>query len=237
MLDLDLKDGKSNVKSLARGSAASNDLCASALIHELQERLITIALVSGYCMAEEKNTDPTLFRRRIAQIAEAAAEMQRILTAVKHLRDDSPPERSVIDITSLAARIVRALVDQNPTFANALVRVESNMRVHANPEEIELLLTNLISNALKFSANQLRPEVRITSETFAGRTFVKVSDNGVGVAPEDAVRMFTLFARCHPGFAGSGVGLAIARRIVERHKGEISAAGEPGAGCTVSFGL
>jgi signal transduction histidine kinase len=110
-------------------------------------------------------------------------------------------------------------------------------QVMGDREEIEIVLDNLIGNAFKFSALRQTPEVRVTASAEFGRTVVHVSDNGVGIAPEDATRIFGPFARCHSGFDGSGVGLAVARRIVERHGGRIWAAGEPGLGATVSFCL
>jgi signal transduction histidine kinase len=67
---------------------------------------------------------------------------------------------------------------------------------------------------------------------------VQVRDNGIGFASEDAVRIFQLFTRCcPPEFDGSGVGLALAKRIIERHGGLIWARGAPGAGATLSFYL
>lgn len=161
--------------------------------------------------------------------------MQRIINAVKRLEDSSPPERMPIDLSQLAARALQRKVEQTPGFERAEVRIQSNICIMADLGEVEMLLDNLIGNALKFSSNRDVPEVRVTATTEMDRVVVHVSDNGVGIAPEDTKRIFELFTRCHSGFSGSGVGLFIARRIVERHEGCIWAAGELGLGTTISF--
>jgi signal transduction histidine kinase len=118
------------------------------------------------------------------------------------------------------------------------VTIESGIELDGDPPEVELLLDNLIENALKFSAGQSQPRVQLTATQEQGRTLVHVSDNGAGFAPGDAVRIFQLFThRCAPEFEGTGVGLAIAKRVVERHGGLIWAEGVPGQGATFSFYL
>lgn len=179
--------------------------------------------------------DPSWLDERLARMYRAAVELQRIIDAVKRLEEDSAPELIPIDLSALSARVVQGHLERTPGFGRAKIRIQSNIQVVGDMEEIEIVLDNLIGNALKFSALREVPELRVTATTELRRIVVHVSDNGVGIAPEDATRIFQPFMRCHSGFDGSGVGLAICRRIVERHGGRIWATGEPGLGTTASF--
>lgn len=104
---------------------------------------------------------------------------------------------------------------------------------------VRQVLTNLVGNALKFSSRKERRRLEIGARTEGGRTFWFVSDDGIGFEPAQAEKLFRLFERLHDAasFEGTGVGLAIVRRIVERHGGIVRAEGAPGAGATFSFTL
>jgi signal transduction histidine kinase len=209
----------------------------AALVHEVQNRVASIAMLSHALANDSRRKDPIYFGECLRRIQRAASEMQRIISAVRRLENDAPPNCSPIDLAALATGAVQAHLEQVPKFRRAKVRIQSNIRVIGDLEEFGILMENLIGNALKFSAARSIPEVRVTATTEAERTIVHVSDNGVGIAPEDATRIFEPFTQCHSGFEGSGIGLAVARRVVERHGGRIWAAGEPGLGTTISFSI
>lgn len=109
----------------------------------------------------------------------------------------------------------------------------------ADPTEIRHVWTNLISNALKFSATREQPRVHIRGHVEGRQTVYAVQDNGVGFDTRYADKLFTPFKRLHSSanFPGTGVGLAIAHRIVGRHGGRIWADSSPGAGATFQFAL
>ena len=96
-----------------------------------------------------------------------------------------------------------------------------------------------MSNAWKFCSESAAPRIVFKKEIAEGRTWFVIRDNGVGFDMADAGRMFQPFSRLHgrDEFKGSGVGLAIAERIVRKHGGEIRAEGEPGGGATFRFTL
>lgn len=99
------------------------------------------------------------------------------------------------------------------------------------------LLQNLIGNALKFRQPDVAPQVRIEARRLEGAWEICVRDNGIGIAPEHFDRIFTIFQRLHPKerYPGSGIGLAIAKKIVERHGGRIWVESTPGRGATFCF--
>jgi len=99
------------------------------------------------------------------------------------------------------------------------------------------LFQNLIGNALKFCRDT--PEVTISAERQGDAWLVRVRDNGIGIAPEYAERIFQMFQRLHTRteYEGTGIGLPVCKRIVERHGGQIWAESELGQGATFLFTL
>ena len=110
--------------------------------------------------------------------------------------------------------------------------------VYADAARIREVFKNLVENGIKFTPPERRPQIGIDAETQNGRALCRVRDNGVGIEPRYHDRVFGLFDRLDPGVPGTGVGLALVKRIVETQGGRIWAesAGE-GHGSTFWFTL
>ncbi len=104
---------------------------------------------------------------------------------------------------------------------------------------ISRVLTNLIFNAVKYSAKKEHPVIRIKSEEGQGEVVYSICDNGVGFNMKFADKLFGVFQRLHSSedFAGTGVGLAIVQRIIHKHGGRVWAIGEENHGATFYFSL
>jgi light-regulated signal transduction histidine kinase (bacteriophytochrome) len=112
-------------------------------------------------------------------------------------------------------------------------------QVSADELQLGQLFQNLVGNAIKFHGAD-PPRVHISAEDRSGEWVFSVSDNGIGFDPEQTERAFSIFQRLHTGdrqYEGSGIGLALCRRIVERHGGRIWAESEPGEGSVFHFAL
>lgn len=121
--------------------------------------------------------------------------------------------------------------------SQAQITVESMPVIVADATQLVQLFQNLLSNAIKFSHNQ--PEIRISAQsTDTGYTF-QVQDNGIGIDPDYRDRIFLIFQRLHPRseYPGTGIGLALCKKIVERHQGRIWVESEPGVGTVFHFTL
>ena len=123
--------------------------------------------------------------------------------------------------------------------SGAQVSVGALPVVPGNAGQLRQVFLNLIGNALKFTPPGRRPQVNISAVDSAPRTAdappcceIAVSDNGIGFEPAQAAAIFAPFRRLHgrEQFEGTGIGLAIVRRVVERHGGEVLAEGRPGQG-------
>jgi signal transduction histidine kinase len=109
--------------------------------------------------------------------------------------------------------------------------------VRGNRLQFCQLMQNLIGNALKYRGPE-RPTVRVSSERRDGQLVVTVQDNGIGIGPEFQERIFGLFKRAHGrDYPGAGVGLALCKKIVERHGGRIWVDSAPGHGSRFQFTL
>jgi signal transduction histidine kinase len=106
--------------------------------------------------------------------------------------------------------------------------------VEGDPLQLRQLMQNLIGNALKYHQPATSPEVKVYTKQTPGQVQVFVEDKGIGFDQEDAERIFQPFLRLvgRSQYEGSGMGLAICRRIVERHGGNIVAFSKPGQGTT-----
>jgi light-regulated signal transduction histidine kinase (bacteriophytochrome) len=105
-------------------------------------------------------------------------------------------------------------------------------------EQLALVFQNLVGNALKYRSNE-RPSIHIAADRHNEEYIFSVRDNGIGIAREDADKVFEVFHRLHTRseYEGSGVGLAICRKILERHGGQIWVESTKGAGATFFFRL
>jgi chemotaxis family two-component system sensor kinase Cph1 len=99
------------------------------------------------------------------------------------------------------------------------------------------LLQNLIGNGIKFHKKNARPEIHVSALRTDGGWAFSVRDNGIGIAPEYFERIFKIFQRLHTSqeYADTGIGLAVCKKIVERHGGEIWVKSELGQGSTFYF--
>ena len=111
-------------------------------------------------------------------------------------------------------------------------------RVAGDESQLQQVFQNLLSNAIEYSGDE-SPAIRVTADRTGEMWTISVQDNGIGIDPDDQDRIFEVFQRLHSReeHPGTGIGLALCRRIVERHGGEIRVDSEPGEGTTFSFTL
>ncbi|ABC23403.1 sensor histidine kinase [Rhodospirillum rubrum] len=209
--------------------------------HDLQEPLRSIA---GFIQLIERrlgpDIDPEVAEFFSFVVGGAGRMRDQIEGLLEYSRlDRAQLERTVVVLDEVVAEVIAELEPQIAA-AGACVRVEVLPVVSADRGQLRLLFTHLLDNALKFRNPDRPPELRISAlRDVDGCWRISVGDNGIGIAEAYHAQVFDLFRRLHSAgtYAGTGLGLAVCRRIVERHGGDIRLRSVPGRGTTVSFTL
>jgi signal transduction histidine kinase len=221
--------------------SANEDLeqFAFAASHDLREPL---RMVSSYLKllsqryGEELDEDANLF---INFALDGSDRMQQLLD---DLLSYCRLGRGGLSLAGVDMNSVTDQVLSNLTVAireaDANVTRSQLPMVTGNRSQLVQLLQNLVSNAIKFRSEE-RPEVRITITERAGARVFCVRDNGIGMAGKDQLRIFQIFQRLHSReeYDGTGIGLTIAKKIVDQHGGELWVESSPGEGATFYFTL
>jgi PAS domain S-box-containing protein len=146
-------------------------------------------------------------------------------------------QRTSVDCAAVVERALAQLAEQGRS-ADASIDVGPLPTVDADEELLSLVFTNLLDNALRYADPELGARVAVHAEADGGLWLFRVSDEGIGLDYGDVERVFELFERVHPdAYPGSGIGLTICRRIVERHGGRIWAEPQPEGGTSFVFTL
>ena len=121
---------------------------------------------------------------------------------------------------------------------DAEITAEALPTVRGDRDQLRQVFQNLLKNAIEYSGEE-PPEIQVGAERSGDEWLVSVADEGVGIDPDDQERIFEVFQRLHSheDHAGTGIGLALVERIVERHGGDIWVESEPGEGATFYFTL
>lgn len=225
-------------QDLVRSNEALEHFAAIAS-HDLREPLRTIASYS-HLLAERyrERLDPPA-DRYLRHIEENASRMQQMVSDLLRLSRVEADGRPLQPVDS-ARVLARTLQDLAPviTARGAMVHTGTLPLVLADEGQLGQVFLNLVSNALKFTVAGA-PEVRISAQPEAEGWCFAVADNGVGIPAEMTERVFDLFQRAKGTLAveGSGIGLPLVRRIIQRHGGRIWLASTPERGTTVYFTL
>ncbi len=208
-----------------------------AVAHDLSSpagRLQGFAQALGHAVRSGDAGKVSHYAERISANAQL---MQEIIDGLLQLSraERMGLERVAVDCDALVRELLQEL-QVPPTVRIELAPLGT---VRADSAGLRQVWTNLLSNALKYSSHAPQPVVRIDAADVADERVFSVADNGIGFAPDEAPRLFDLFARLPSAqaFPGSGVGLMIVKRTIERQGGRVWADGTPGRGATFSFSL
>ncbi len=206
--------------------------------HDLQEPL---RMVSSYVQLLERNYGGQLddkAEKYIRYAVEGAHRMQSLIGGL--LEYSRAGVEAHLDSVGLDAALDLALPNLKSVIDESqakVIRMPLGEAV-ADTNQIAQVLQNLIGNAIKFRRPDAPPEIRISSEPRDREILVSVADNGIGIEPQYADRIFVIFQRLHlrNEYPGTGIGLSICRKVVERHGGRIWVESSD-AGATFRFTL
>ncbi len=236
----DITERKSVEEALAR---SNHDLEQFAYVasHDLREPL---RMVSAYVGLLDRRYGPQLdadARQFITFAKDGAERLDRLILDLleysRLTRGDKP-----FATLDLAGPMQTALHNLRLAIGEAGATIdigEPLPRVAGDPGLLARLFQNLIGNALKYRAADRPPHVTVAAVREGGQWRISVADNGIGIEPAYYERVFQLFQRLHGrgAYPGTGIGLAVCKRIVERHHGHIWVESQPDQGCTFHFTL
>ena len=207
--------------------------------HDLQEPL---RMVSGYTQLLAKryrghlDSDADEF---ISYAVSGASRMQDLIQALLEFSSVGSRKTSLApvdcnEVVQVVLTALRASIQQS----SAVISHDRLPRVLGDELQLVQLFQNLISNGIKYQ-NGGPPNIHISCKPDGERWVFSVRDNGIGIDPRYAERIFMIFQRLHTQqeYSGTGIGLALCKKIVERHGGKIWVKSEPGKGCEFSFTL
>ncbi|MEL7436295.1 MAG: ATP-binding protein, partial [Chloroflexota bacterium] len=217
---------------------------AYAASHDLQEPLRKIQTFGS--RLESKYGDKLEGRglEYLTRMQSAAGRMQALiqdLLSLSRVTTQAQPLEK-IDLNDVIDEVL-VDIEVQVSKANAEICVSELPIIEADKTQMRQLFQNLITNAIKFAREDIPPSVVIESQLHTSTAIleveISVSDNGIGFEPRYAERIFSVFQRLHGRgeYEGTGVGLALCRKIVERHNGTIIAHGKPNEGATFMITL
>ncbi len=201
--------------------------------------------VSAYLQIIDEDAGELLDEANHAHLqtaGEAARQMGRLMDGLMELSRIGRVELhcAAVALTDTVAEVQQMLAPELATRAVRWQIAPDLPRVWGDAALLRQALAQVVGNALKFSTQPEPVLIEITWQpASAGQCVLSVRDEGVGFRPEQAAKLFRAFTRLHRAaeFPGLGMGLALERKIVERHGGRIRATARPGAGCCVSLSL
>lgn len=211
---------------------ANKDLAAFAYIasHDLQEPLRKISTFSSMLnKANDKIFDDK--SRELAQkINSSTQRMQNLISDILTLSTINSDAQLANVSPEDAVNNAKEDLEIKILEKKAIITCQPLPMVQGNLPFLSQLFFNLINNAIKFCSTQ--PVINITGEQKDDKVFINVSDNGIGIDKDNIENIFIAFKRLHSHmqFEGSGIGLAISKKIIDLHKGKISVESEPGKG-------
>jgi PAS domain S-box-containing protein len=208
--------------------------------HDLKSPLITIRGFLGFILEDSKNGNFTRLESDIQRVSAATEKMQTLLNDLLELSRvgrlvNKPREIAFNDLVRETLELLHGRISQSGVTVSL---AENLPLIYGDYERLVEVMQNLIDNACKFMGDQPVPRIEIGQQSVEKDMPVfYVRDNGMGIAPEFHERIFGLFNKLDARSDGTGVGLALVRRIIEFHGGRIWVESEPADGTTFYFTL
>ncbi len=221
----------------AKLEQSNRDLQEFAYIasHDLQEPLRKVLAFGDRIETKYGNKLDDTGRDYLKRMRDASQRMQNLindLLTFSRVTTRAQPFAGV-DLNSILTDVISDL-EYQVDRTQGMIETNTLPIIDADMTQMHQLLQNLITNGLKFHQVDISPVVRVSAKVKGNQCLISVKDNGIGFDMQYLDRIFKPFQRLHSRqeYEGSGMGLAICRRIVERHNGEITAVSTPGKGST-----
>ncbi|HVM44999.1 MAG TPA: ATP-binding protein [Candidatus Thermoplasmatota archaeon] len=234
---------ETKVRERVRELAAKNrelEAFSFTVAHDLRAPLRAILNLTQEVLRRHGAGMPEIARQDLEAVHASSLQMAQLVEDLLQFARTAQGgvKRELFDMSVLARAILAEYEAREPDRKTHLI-VQDNLIVEADPALVRILLDNLIGNAWKYSARKPITTIRVGARIVGNEIAYFVEDQGVGFDPSQTSRLFAAFQRLHDSneYEGSGIGLATAYRIVQRHGGRIWAMTRPGEGATFFFTL
>lgn len=201
--------------------------------HDLQEPLRTMSTYCGLLHVDLGGDLPKRAQEDISAILDASLRMQRLISDLLEYSRSGHRELKLapVDLQEVMQRVAGDLTARVVETGGKLV-YDGLPRVYGDEMQLGRVLQNLVANGLKFQRPGSKPLVTVSGVEHSGHVIIEVKDNGIGIPQEYQGQIFQPFKRLHSmgKYEGSGIGLSVCRKIVERHGGSIEVSSTPGEG-------
>jgi signal transduction histidine kinase len=222
--------------------AANEELQAFSysISHDLRAPLSIMKGLTSLLIEDYNDKLDETGRDYLTRIMKSADQMSRLIEDMLSLSKISRKDMIMqnVDLSALSMAIVDELKKSQP-HRQVDISIQSNLVARGDEKLLKIALTNLLSNAWKYTSKVLRPRIEMGHYIKDSKTVFFIRDNGAGFPMEHLSKLFKPFQRLHSEkeFTGTGIGLAIVQRVISRHGGRIWAEGEAGIGATFFFTL
>jgi signal transduction histidine kinase len=221
-------------------SNAELEQFASIASHDLQEPLRKVQTFAAQITATESDRLSEQGQDFLRRMSDAAGRMRALIDDLLMFSRVSTKARPFAEV-DLSETVAYVLSDLEVALeeSGAQLTVDPLPTIEAEPMQMRQLLQNLLGNALKFRRDGVTPQIIVRATVADGIAELTIADNGLGFDAQFATRIFRAFERLHgaSAYPGTGIGLALCRKIVERHHGTITADGRENEGATFTIRL
>jgi light-regulated signal transduction histidine kinase (bacteriophytochrome) len=211
-----------------------------SISHDLRAPLRSMAGFAGILIQDYAEGLDKQVKDYLGRILRGSEKMTRLIDDLLRLSEISrrQMEKTEVDLSAIASSVISDMREADPE-RRVIIRIEEGLSAFADRSLMEIVLSNLLGNAWKFTSRTENARIEFGSIQREGKNMYYVRDNGAGFDPQYMKKMFLPFQRLHSEqeFEGTGIGLTIIERIIHRHGGRVWAEGEKGKGATIYFTL
>lgn len=232
--------GQKEIEKELRNLNADLEQFAYSASHDLQEPLRTVKAFSQLLAISAREKLDAESLEYLDNVISGATRMEALLRDLlmyaRTTRLEKPAEPTD---ANHALQVALSSLHATVAESGASIHAEPLPALHVHPTQLEQLFQNLLGNAIKYRRPGVSPAVHVAAKKLNAQWLFSVTDNGIGIEAQYKERIFGIFKRLHSGdsYAGTGIGLALCQRIVERHNGRIWVESKPGEGSTFYFTL